>query len=708
MKIPLIMQIQSSDNGAAALSMMLAGFRRNVTLQEMRVHCISSRRGSSPEQVCKAAEYYGLLAQVKQVSAQELKNHKLPVLVCWKKKYYAVVTHISSKRVKILDPAKGSYTVTFEKFSSSYAGRIITLEKTPAFSEGGKRESVFDLLLRRLSGNKRWLLFISAFSAATVFINMRYLVYKQQMVDQVMSGEDSSRRLFLSFMLLFIILVQFVIEAYHEILISRVSRNMAANAGADIYRRMLYMPLSFFEKTSRGEIMERLNKNSSIDRSLLTTLAPKLLKGVSLVFYLFLIYSYNAILSTVLLASYMALSLLIVYIQSYTVTLNRSMASSSESMRSSMLNALNSIDSIKASGSEDRFFRLWNSQASDYSRQQETSMALDSFINILQIIQGLCTSTLMLFLGAYLIIKGELTIGMLSCIQSVFGNVSGDLSSMLSTTKQLRTMQTTLERVYDIETYETTPEHPLGENTNPDKLSGRIEVSHLYYRYNEGDDLVLDDVSFTIEPGEMVALVGASGCGKSTLMKLVYGLYTPKEGSITYDGKKRDEIPDVIFHSSITGVDQDINMFADSVRANLKMWDDNVEDFEMILASRDAQIHDRIMKNYNGYDSMISDGARNYSGGEQQRLELARAISAEPSVLILDEFTSALDALTEEKVFKAIRMKGTSCLIAAHRFSTVVSCDKIIVMDKGKIVEQGTHEELYAAKGLYYKLLSLQ
>lgn len=707
MRIPLIMQIQSSDNGAAALAMMLGAYKRYVPLQEMRKHCITSRRGSSPEQVCGAAQYYGLAAEVRTVPAEETRNMTFPLLVCWKKKNYAIVTGMRRNRVRMMDPAKGSYTITWEKFAASYCGKAIVLTKTAEFKEGGRLPSVWEYLTGRLAGSKRFLLLLSAFSAAGVFLNMLYLKYRQQMVDQVMSGKDRSPLLFLTGMLLALQVIQFGMDVAKELITGRVSRNMAANSGAHTYKQLLQMPLSYFERISRGEIMERLSSNSSIDRQLLTTLAPKLFNGFALVFYLFLIYSYHALLSTVLLVSYIIMSLVILSVQTYTVTLNRSMATSGEAMRSSMLNALNAIDSIKASGSEDRFFRLWNAQVMDLSQQKERTMFLDSVSSILQTLQGLMTSTIMLIFGAYLIIRGELTMGMLSNVQAVFGSVSSALSSTLSTTKQLRTMQTTLERIQDIETYEPIPEIPL-KDAQPDKLAGRVEVSHLTYRYNEGDAPVLQDVSFSIEPGEMVALVGASGCGKSTLMKLVYGMYTPQEGRITYDGRTRDTIPDVVFHSSIAGVDQEINMFADSVRANLKMWDDNVEEYEMILAARDAQIHDRILRNDYGYDSMISDGGRNYSGGEQQRLELARAISAEPTLLILDEFTSALDARTEERVFDAIRQKRTSCLIAAHRFSTVVGCDKIIVMDKGRIVEQGTHEELYAARGLYYTLLSLQ
>lgn len=707
MRIPLIMQLQNSDNGAAALAMMLGYYKRFVTVQEMRSHCISSRNGSSPQQICDAAKYYGLNAETADIPAEQLSSQKFPLLICWKKKYYAVLLRIGRKSVTLMDPAKGKYKITAEKFYSSYLGKAIRLTPSESFEKGGRYPKTFSMILERLGGYKKWLALLSAFSAAAVILNINALSLKQRFIDDVMSDSGKSKLIYLSGAMLLILVLQIAVSISDKIVNSRISRKMAASSGAEVYKELLRLPLSFFEKISRGEIMNRLESNATIDQSLLSTLAPKLFNVLSLCLYLLLIYRYNWLLSTALISIHLLISLLMLLLQKYMLMTKRSVISSNEALRSSMLNALNCIDSIKASGSEDKFFRLWNEQINDVDSADRKTLGLDALYTMLQTLQNVSSSALLLIMGAYLIIKGELTMGMLASIQSVFSNISTNLNSIFSTTKQMQNMRTGLERINDLRSFDTVPEIPLGDVSEPDKLKGNVNVENICYRYNNGDRLVLNDVSFTIAPGEMVALVGASGCGKSTLMKLIAGMYQTQDGRITYDGKTRSEIPDIIFYSSVACVDQEINLFADSVRNNLKMWDTTIEDFEMILAARDAQIHERIMKNSYGYDSEINNNGRNYSGGEQQRLELARALSAETSLLILDEFTSALDAKTEENVFKAIRDKHISCLIAAHRFSTVVECDKIIVMDKGRIIEQGTHSELYAAKGLYYKLLSL-
>ena len=707
MRVPLVMQIQASDNGAAALAMMLGYYKRYVTIQKLREHCVASRNGSDPGQICRAAAHYGLKAEVVPLPKEELAAQKYPLLICWKKKCYAVLLKVGKKTATVLDPAKGKYKITTEKLLTSYTGKVITLSPTEQFEPGGKVPGLLDILTERLQGYKKWLILLSAFSAAAVFLNMLALSLKQQMIDKVLSGDGRAMLPFLAGGMIATLVAQIAVTMADTVVSAKVSRKMAAASGADIYKRLFRLPLSYFEKISRGEIMDRLERNMTIDKSLLSTLAPKLFNTIALCFYLILIFSYNALLSGVLIGVYLLITLLILLLQRYMIMTKRSVIASNEAMRSSMLNAINSIDSIKASGSEDRFFQLWNDQMNEAVAADRKTISLDALYSMLQTLQNVSSSAIMLILGAYLIIKGQLTMGMLAGIQSVFSSVSSNLTNVFSTTKQLQTMNTVLERINDMKSYEPMPEIPLGDIAEPEKLKIRVKAEHLTFRYNPNDKAVLDDVSLTIDPGEMVALVGASGCGKSTLMKLIAGMYQTQEGSITYDGKTRSEIPDVVFYGSVACVDQEVNMFADSVRENLKMWDSTVEDFEMILAAKDAQIHERIMKNTYGYDSLISDNGRNYSGGEQQRLELARALSAETSLLILDEFTSALDAKTEEKVFQAIRDKRTACLIAAHRFSTVVECDKIIVMDHGKIVEQGTHSELYAAKGLYYKLLSL-
>ncbi len=305
--------------------------------------------------------------------------------------------------------------------------------------------------------------------------------------------------------------------------------------------------------------------------------------------------------------------------------------------------------------------------------------------------------------------RGELTIGEFSVFDLALTNARNYLGNCITSINSVQGMRTNMERVEDIIEQPSDPAIPLDvDDPETDKLPGSISVSHVSYQYHPGDDYAVSDVSFSIEPGKIVAFVGESGCGKSTLLKMVSGFYAPQSGEVRYNGKKREEIADVVFASSLATVDQDSMIFEDTVHTNLTLWDDTIEPWEILMAAREAQIHDRIMENREQYYAKVLEGGRNYSGGEQQRLELARALARVPTILCLDEFTSALDALTEERIFHAIRRMGVTCVLVAHRLSTIASCDHIYVMDHGRIVESGTHEELYQKGGLYCSLLKVE
>jgi ABC-type bacteriocin/lantibiotic exporter with double-glycine peptidase domain len=311
-------------------------------------------------------------------------------------------------------------------------------------------------------------------------------------------------------------------------------------------------------------------------------------------------------------------------------------------------------------------------------------------------------------MGAYFVTHGNFTLGGMSLFQGILGSMINSVGNCISAADQLQTMRTGIERLNDINRRETRQSIPLddGHDEKVNKLRGSVSAKDICYRYNSGDRLALDHVSIEAAPGQMIAIVGSTGCGKSTLLRILADLYKAESGEILYDGRRREEIPDVIFHSSVSTVDQEAVMFEDSIYNNIKMWDSTIENYEVVLAARDAQIHERVIREKKDYGAMIEENGRNFSGGELQRFELARALAHEPTLLLLDEFTSALDALTEEKAMNAIREKGTTCVIVAHRLSTIIDCDRIYVMDKGRIVQEGTHSELSGQEGLYKELVS--
>ena len=484
-------------------------------------------------------------------------------------------------------------------------------------------------------------------------------------------------------------------------------RKMASVSGARMFKKLIRLPMRFFEQTSAGELLERLEKNSGLDYSLMQTMLPRIVNAVQMVLYIGMLACYHPVLAAVCLALEGICIGVVTAVQKRLAVISRSVTTSSGRMNSATLNGLNMIETIKSTGSENQFFKLWRRGQTAYHQNRWAVVRLQNLLSFLNGANSAVISAVLLFGGAYFIMKGEFTMGMLSVFQSMWNTVRQEMTSCMDMVSTFQTMRTDIERVDDIMEREEKQRVPMG-GEEPDKLQGALSVKDLCFRYHENDPLTVDHVSFDVQPGQMVALVGATGCGKSTLVKVIADLYQQESGCVLYDGKRREEISDGEFYASVTLVDQDITVFRDSVKSNITMWDETIENYEMVLSMRDAHIYERIFRDPEGQNALIQENGRNFSGGELQRIELARALCQEPTLLLLDEFTSALDAKTEDEIFNSIRARGVTCIIVAHRFSTVAGCDHVIVLDHGKIVEQGSPKELYQAGGRYYELVSVQ
>ncbi len=713
MRIPVVVQTQPGENGAAALSMMLGYYRRYVPMKEMREKCVSSRNGSSPEQILSAAESFGLKGEILNVEADELKNMKLPILVQWKRKYFCIIKGFKGSLVSVADPAKGEYQIEFRKFKELFCNKVIKLSPGSDFKPGGKRESLFALIVHRTKGLRRPMFTLAILTVATILISLELADINKEIIDGYLKttpSEDDMPFIVIGAIYVGFLLLSLVLSLTKTKITNSVSRRKSAVSGSDLFKKMFAQPMKFFEQYSAGELMQRIENNIKVDNSVLNSLVPRIIDAVMTVVYIVYLVHFNWILALVCFVIVLANILVNFYIQNRNAIASRSMTTTGGSLNSSVLNGINMIDSIKSSGSERAFYNMWYESQVQNSESKLRSQRITATSAFISNMFGYSLTMIQLFLGAYLISNGALTLGTLSLFQSVLNNMRTSMENCLGTVNSLQTMRTNIERVNDITERETKEPIPLPESEyeTTDKLKGVLEAENVSFRYNKGDPLAVDNVSIKVDEGQMIAIVGASGCGKSTLIKVLADLYEAESGKILYGGKLRKDIPDVVFHSSVLTMDQEAVVFEDTIYNNITVWDSTIENYEVAVAARDAQIHNRITRERLGYGDVIRENGRNFSGGELQRLEIARALAHEPRILFLDEFTSALDALTEDKVINNIRRKGTTCIIVAHRLSTIVDCDRIYVMDKGKVVQEGKHEELYSQEGLYRELISMQ
>ncbi|MBR3234798.1 MAG: ATP-binding cassette domain-containing protein, partial [Atopobiaceae bacterium] len=451
----------------------------------------------------------------------------------------------------------------------------------------------------------------------------------------------------------------------------------------------------------------RKSSNATVARTVVNTLAPLVLDTASMIFYLVVMLRYSVPLTCVGLISVAINTILSQFISLKRVNLQRVISRDQSNLASATVGAVTMIETIKASGAEDGYFAKWAGYQASLSTANVRYQKQDQVLGLIPSTVSVVSNTVVLIMGVWLIMQGRFTEGMLVAFQGLMSAFLSPADNLISANQTIQEMRTDMERIEDVMNYPDDPIYdPKPEPEEYDKLSGSLSMKNVSFGYSSLADPIIEDFNLEIKPGQWVALVGSTGCGKSTLAKLISGLYQPWSGEILFDGTPASQIDRSIFTGSVAVVDQDIILFEDTIEDNIKMWDSTIEDYEMILAARDARIHTDIMQRPGGYQYMLSDGGKDFSGGQRQRMEIARVLAEDPTMIVLDEATSALDAHTEYEVVQAIRDRGVTCVVIAHRLSTIRDCDEIIVLDHGKVVERGTHEQLMAQGGSYTTLVS--
>ena len=708
-KVPVIIQLEVLECGAAALAMVMAYYGKWVPLEQVRLDCGVSRDGSKAKNIYLAAEHYGFNVSAFRMSPEAIRgNGRFPCIIHWNMNHFVVLKGFRGKWVYLNDPARGEIKVNWEEFDRSFTGVTIIPVPGETFEPSGKRRSTFDFARKRLVGAGAAVAFVMLTTVISYLFGIVNSLTSRIFMDRLLTGIN--REWLGSFIDLMILLAaaQLIVAWAQTIYSLKINGKMAIIGSTSFLWKVLRLPMAFFSQRLAGDIQSRVSLNASIAGTLVNTFAPLLLNTAMMVFYLVLMLRQSPLLT---LIGILALAVNVVtsrIISNRRINITRVQLRDAGKLEAATVSGISMIEAIKASGAERGFFQKWAGYQASVNAQNVKAVKTNHLIGLIPNIFSTLANYTVLIVGVWMTMEGRFTLGAVLMFQGFLSSFMSPAMTLVSAGQIIQEMRTQMERVEDV------MEYPIDENVAEQeirvaefaKLRGNVDLKNITFGYSRLEAPLIQDFSLSLKTGQRVALVGASGCGKSTISKLISGLYEPWSGEILFDGKPRSAYPREIMVGSLGVIDQDIILFDDTVANNIKMWDESIQDFEMVLAARDAQIHDIITKLPGGYQHKLVNGGKNLSGGQRQRLEIARVLAQDPTIVILDEATSALDAQTEYEVVNALHDRGITCIFIAHRLSTVRDCDEIIVLDHGKVVERGTHSELMKLGGSYAELVA--
>ena len=700
------MQMETVECGAAALSMLLAYHGKWVSLEQLRTDCGVSRDGSNARNIVLAARNHGMDAHGWKADVDSLEK-MAPAIIHWNFNHFVVFKGYKNGMAQINDPAIGSIAVSMQDFRRSFTGIAITAEPGDDFKPSGHQTSIFHYIRENIKGVSDAFIFTLVMGTLLAFVGMLYPLFSQVFLDGIITGKNDEWTIPFFVAMGGLVLFHFVLALLDNVFGRRFSGSMSLKGNARFLWHALNLPIEFYSQRYVGDIVQRQSLNETITTTLVMILAPYAVNVLLLILYVLLMAKYSLPLTI--------LGLLVVALNMYVVVnerelrnnLSRALEQSEGRFYGITMSCIDNIESIKAAGAERSFFEFW---AGNFARRnnQEVAMQKRTFFPY---IFGHLANSLVLILGAALILNGEFSIGMLMAFQGFMSEFMKPAMGLMTGSTTVIELRSQMERIDDVLAYPIQKRNvviPTEEDNDVPtqmKLRGELELRNVTFGYNPTAAPLITDFSITLKPGHSVAIVGASGCGKSTIAKLVSGLYSPWSGQILFDGRDISDVTHDEFVNSVAVIDQNVVLFNDTISENLKMWDHSVEDFTMTMACIDAGIRDDIISRPRGFNTRLVKGGGNFSGGQRQRMEIATALAREPVILVLDEATSALDTVMERDVMQSIRRCGASIIVIAHRLSTIRDCDEIIVMDKGKIVQRGIHDDLIAQDGYYKQLM---
>ena len=716
-RAPVFLQIDAAECGAVALAMVLAAHGRWVPLDELRSLCGVSRNGSHVRHMMRAARAYGLKAEDRCVGASQLANVALPAILFVNQCHFVVLEGFDRRKVYLNDPAQGRRILSFDALAKIYSGLVLEFQPEATFQQGGEHPGLLTGFIKRFEGARTALAFVLAAGICLIPPSVAIPSFTRVFIDNYLI---EGQRLWIGWLILLMVattVVQGGLLWASGYVFMRLSLRTSIREASRFVWTMLRLPIGFFSQRDATNIAARADLAPELGHMTISVASEVLLPALTASAYAIVMLTYSPWLTAVTVGIVVANMVVFMVLRKHVEEFQRRASLEGVKLEGKTMQAVQMIELIKALGAETAFHQTWSAQLAAATNLRQSIGRFSAQIAVVPDTLTQLGTISVLLVGGWLAMHERLTLGMLIGFQLLQAGFAAPVLQIMHALIGLQSARGLFEQFDDVSTHATANEFsgdrlallPAGDESIgpsvPHRLSGRISIRGLSFGHVPLDPPLIDGFDLDIAAGSRVAIVGPSGCGKSTVCYLAAGLVEPWGGEIWLDGRSLAKIPRSVLRGSLAIVDQDIVLFAGTIRENLTMWDNTVPEERLIRAVRDAVIDDLIATRPGGIDGYIEEGGRNFSGGQRQRLEIARALATEPTILVLDEATSALDPVVERQVMENVRRRGCTCLIVAHRLSAIRDCDEIVVMDQGRTVERGTHEQLVAADGFYQRLL---
>ncbi len=707
-KTPTIYQMENTECGAASLAMIMAYYGKFVPLEEVRIETGVSRDGCKASKIVKGARKYGMKADGYRWELEKLLEQKsLPCIIHWNFNHFVVFEGVKRGYAYLNDPAQGRRRISIEELDEGFTGVALVFEPVEGFEKQKKQDGIVSSVLRRLEGQSNALLCLIILGLAMVIPSVILPVFTRIFIDDVLGlGNDNWVKILILGMIS-TVTFKACFTYYQEYLFIIFEKKIALLTTHKLVYHLFRLPMSFFDQRMAGDLASRTTNNDQVCTFVIGELIQNVINVFLSVIYLGLLYAYSPILSLIGLGSVIINVIIAKISANYMARSIMKVQQDEGKMYGVMLSGVRMITTLKAAGVENDYAsRVLGNYAKSITRKQEHGKLMQ-IVNSIPDVTTQLANVLVLLVGGLLVMNGEMTSGMLIAFITILGLFTEPTNQLIEFAQKIQQARADMNRVDDIMKYEEDKIYSRDseQELGTEKLSGQMELDGVSFGYGILDAPLIQDFSFKLECGKSIAFVGASGSGKSTVSKIISGLYLPWSGEIRVDGRPIGEVQPEIVRSSISTVSQEISLFAGTINENITMWDRTIRDEDIIQAAKDACIHDAITLKPGAYDAVLTEGGANLSGGQRQRLEIARALVNNPTILVMDEATSALDAVTEKQIVDNIKRRGCTCVVVAHRLSTIRDCDEIIVLSNGKIVQTGTHDQLSQIPGHYQNLL---